>query len=124
MYRNKKLGFFVVATHKIGREYLKVCDEPYGHTMSHKQAAIRYSVASHTFATTSLINDVTALVIQGSSSAKFVGSGGTNSKSHDVSSGDPGDQEHHLKSHTSLWLWAALVFSQRPKKVRRDIDGI
>lgn len=66
--------------------------------MGHKQAAIRYSVASQTFAPTCLVTDVTALVIQGSSSAKFVGIGGTNSKSHGVSSGDLGDQEHQLTS--------------------------
>ena len=40
--------------------------------MSHKQAAIRYSVASQTFTTMSVITDVTALVIQGSSSAKVL----------------------------------------------------
>jgi hypothetical protein len=62
--------------------------------MSHKQTAIRYSAASHIFATMSLITDVTALVIQGSSSVKFVDSGGTNSKSHDVRSGNVGCQEH------------------------------
>ena len=66
--------------------------------MSHKQAPIRYSVASQTFATTSLITDVTALVIQGSSSAKCVVNGGTNSMSHDVRSGDVGGQEHQLSS--------------------------
>ena len=66
--------------------------------MSHRKAAIRYSVASQTFATMSLITDVIALVIQGSSSAKFVGSGGSNNKSHDVRSGDLGGQEHQMSS--------------------------
>jgi hypothetical protein len=66
--------------------------------MSHKQAATRSSVDFQTFATMSLITDVNALVIQGSSSAKFIDSGGTNSISHDVRSGDLVGKEHQLSS--------------------------
>lgn len=97
IYRNKKFGF-VVATHRSTENLWKFVMSRTGTQWGTSRAAFRYSVASQTFATTPVITDVTALVVQGSSSAKFVGSGGTNSRSHVVRSGELGGQKHQLSS--------------------------